>query len=183
MKTKKICIIGGESTFKTTISKSLSKYFNCPWVEEYAIEYFKNRDFDKDPFCESDFLNVANGQLDLEKISIDRNNNQNFLICDTCPLVTLLWSDKLIGYYSNELLKIAKESKYDLYLFLDYKTKWVNDELRLIPEEKERELFQSKLIEKCKEFEIEYNLLDGSYEEREKKAIKIIQGFIETILK
>ncbi|KAN0030303.1 hypothetical protein ACTA71_010065 [Dictyostelium dimigraforme] len=179
--TKKICIIGGESTFKTTISKGLSKYFNFPWVEEFAIEYFKNRDFDKNPFCESDFIKVAIGQLDLEKKSIDINN-PNYLICDTCPLVTLLWSDKLIGNHSNELLKIVKESNYDLYLFLDYKTKWVDDVLRLIPEEKERELFQSNLIEKCKELEIQYHTLNGSYEDREKRAIKIIQDFITTIL-
>ncbi|KAK5575555.1 hypothetical protein RB653_006688 [Dictyostelium firmibasis] len=183
MGTKKICIIGGESTYKTTLSKNLSNYFNYPWIEEYAISYFKNRDFDKNPFCESDFIKVAIGQLDLEKKSIDENKNSSLIICDTCPLVTLLWSDKLIGYYSNELLKIVRESKYDLYLFLDYKTKWVDDELRLIPEEKEREIFQSKLIEKCKDLEIKYHLLDGSYVDRERRAIKIIQDFTETILK
>ncbi|EGC38977.1 hypothetical protein DICPUDRAFT_86304 [Dictyostelium purpureum] len=173
MKTKKICIIGGESTFKTTLSKNLSKYFDCLWSEEFARIYFKDRDFDRYPFCDEDFINVCKGQIEIENNCLEKK--PKYLICDTCPLITLIWSDTLIGKYSTKILEYVNKSNYDLYLLLDYNTKWVHDELRLIPEEKERELFQLKLIEKCNELSIHYHHLFGSYEERERMAIEIIE--------
>ena len=39
---KKIVIIGGESTGKSTMCKLLADYYNTQWVPEYAREFIEN---------------------------------------------------------------------------------------------------------------------------------------------
>src|SRR3990167_9088495 len=39
---KRVCIIGVESTGKTTLTKYLAKQFNTAWVEEYGRSYCEN---------------------------------------------------------------------------------------------------------------------------------------------
>ncbi|KAF2071367.1 hypothetical protein CYY_007307 [Polysphondylium violaceum] len=107
------------------------------------------------------------------------NDNQfenNIIFCDTSPLITDIWSDTLIGYTTNEVKEIVVSTKdnYKLYLFLDCNIKWVEDEVRFLPVENDRLIFQEKLLKRCQELGIQYHFLQGDYESRENNAKNII---------
>ncbi|EFA83404.1 hypothetical protein PPL_03550 [Heterostelium album PN500] len=176
----KICFIGGESVFKTTVSKRLATHFNTSYVEEYARIYFKDRDFNLNPFVNNDFINVCKGQLELEQQLMVDNHTQNLLMCDTCPLATLVWSDTLIGSHDPLVEQYIDYSYYHLYLLLDCNgVKWVDDgELRLIEDSNERIDFQARLEQQLKKRSIPYHIVKGDLEQREKTSINIINELI-----
>jgi HTH-type transcriptional repressor of NAD biosynthesis genes len=84
---KRICILGAESTGKTTLAAALADRFQTVWVPEYAREYLEA----KNRACEwSDMVPIAEGQIALEE-RLARQANR-ILICDTNLLATMLWS-------------------------------------------------------------------------------------------
>ncbi|KYR00832.1 hypothetical protein DLAC_02886 [Tieghemostelium lacteum] len=176
---KKICIIGGESTGKTTLAENLAKHFNSDWVPEYARIYLDNRDFSENPFCENDFIEISKGQIKLENETFSKSSNKNILFCDTCPLITSLWSNFFIGKTSEELNQEIKKSSYDLYLLLDCNIDWISDELRFIPNEAARQEFQANLIAKLNLEGIKFELItDKGFKERESKAIELVKKIL-----
>ena len=60
METKRIVILGPESTGKTTLSKELAQHYQTQWVPEFArnflVTHGMNYDYD-------DLLTIARGQL------------------------------------------------------------------------------------------------------------------------
>ncbi|GAM27487.1 hypothetical protein SAMD00019534_106630, partial [Acytostelium subglobosum LB1] len=177
----KVCLIGGESVFKTTVASRLAQHLNTTFVEEYAREYFQARDLDTKPFCNDDFIQVARGQLELEKKYMDDPRTGSVLICDTCPLMTLLWSDTLIGSHDESLDTFISQSYYDLYILLDcHGVEWVDDkQLRVIPEEKERSLFQTRLIEHLSRRSISYTHIHGDLNTRFTQSLEAIRRHME----
>ncbi|EGG13656.1 hypothetical protein DFA_11417 [Cavenderia fasciculata] len=153
------CLIGGESTYKTTIAKYLTEQFkNSTYVAEYAIDYFSGRDLQQSPFCSIDFVNVAKGQYELEELG---SKQTKILFCDTNPLCTLIWSKTLIGSYDKEIDKYIL--KYDICLLLDCQdVVWDGEgELRLIEDPENRKQFQNQLIEQLESRSIPYHHIKG----------------------
>ena len=169
---KKVVLYGPESTGKTTLSIELSKYFDVPWVPEYAREYLQNVWDNEKRICEpQDLLPIAKGQMELEnKFS---KETDSILICDTNLFETMVYSKYYYGKNCDPLLeKYAKQNKYDLYLLTNIDVPWVKDDLRDKPDERENsfEIFKSELIQNNLPFEI----IEGNSEERLKKAIDYI---------
>ena len=64
---KKVVLYGPESTGKTTLAIELAKYFDVPWVPEFAREYLQNVWDNEKRICEPrDLLPIAKGQMDTE---------------------------------------------------------------------------------------------------------------------
>jgi NadR type nicotinamide-nucleotide adenylyltransferase len=169
---KKVVLYGPESTGKTTLSIELSKYFDVPWVPEYAREYLQNVWDNEKRICEpQDLLPIAKGQMELEnKFS---KETDSILICDTNLFETMVYSKYYYGKNCDPLLeKYAKQNKYDLYLLTNIDVPWVKDDLRDKPDERENsfEIFKSELIKNNLPFEI----IEGNRKERLKKAIDYI---------
>src|SRR5690348_13209835 len=75
--TRKIAIIGPESTGKSTLSRELAACYGAGWVPEYAREYLQEL---PRKYEEADLLHIAHGQLGAEECVAER---ENVLFCDT----------------------------------------------------------------------------------------------------
>ncbi len=171
--TKKICIIGGESTGKSTLVSNLAKYFNTSFVPEagrFVCEECGGLDY----MSPKDYFDILFRHKELERIEFKKANKVLFI--DTEALTTLFFY-KLTFENTNEydtnfevLAKsISKLNNYDLYLFLEPEgTIYVDDGFRL--DESERYINNKKLKQLFDENNIKYETISGNYQERYEKA-------------
>ena len=169
---KKVVLYGPESTGKTTLAIELAKYFDVPWVPEFARDYLQNIWDNEKRVCEPrDLLPIAKGQMEAEnRLS---KETDSILICDTNLFETMVYSKYYYAQKCDPILeKYAKENHYDLYLLTNIDVPWVKDDLRDKPNERKEsfEIFKSELIQNNLPFEI----IEGNTEERLKKAIDYI---------
>ena len=77
---KKIVVIGGESTGKSTLCEQLASIYKTAWVEEYARTYLENLNR---PYVQDDLLVIAKGQFASEEYFIQDADRLLFVI-PTC---------------------------------------------------------------------------------------------------
>lgn len=106
---RRVCILGGESSGKSTLAERLALTLGTSHVAEYGRLLWEQKggalDFD-------DMLHIAECQVALEERAASRA--REFLICDTSPLTTLLYSDRLFGQVDPALERLAMSRRYDL---------------------------------------------------------------------
>lgn len=166
----KIVVIGPESTGKSTLSKSLAEYFNCPWVPEYARGYIERLE---GKYCYDDLLEIAKGQIREEEKSIKKA--ENLLICDTDLHVIKVWSQHKFGKIHPWVEQQISKRKYDLYLLTDIDIPWQNDPQREHPEPEKRKKFFEIYRKVVIDSGIPYKIISGSVEERLDKSIEFIE--------
>lgn len=124
----RVCIVGAESTGKTTLSAMLAAAFATTWVPEYGRIYTIPKDAAGEEWTTADFLHIARMQRELEDRALPRANG--FLVCDTDALMTALWHEKYLGERSPEVEAIARTHTYDLTLVAGTDIPWVDDGFR-----------------------------------------------------
>lgn len=129
MLVKKIAIIGPESSGKTTLCEQLSRYFNEPWVPEYARTFLThlNRSY-----TEEDLLHIAHEQWKSENQLIQTSNR--FLFCDTDLSNIQLWSEEKYGQCAVPLLQLVAKQSYDAAILQTPSQEWLFDPLRETPD-------------------------------------------------
>ncbi|MBI5031020.1 MAG: AAA family ATPase [Chloroflexi bacterium] len=164
---KRICILGAESTGKTTLAAALAKHYNTVWVPEYAREYLESSNRP----CElSDMVPIAEGQVRSEDWLARQANR--VLICDTNLLATMLWSEHYWGFMPERIRQLADARHYDLYLIADLGVPWIADGLRDSPNY--REWFHARYVSELEKRGQAYVILSGTFEERMQGACHAI---------
>jgi HTH-type transcriptional repressor of NAD biosynthesis genes len=172
----RVCLIGPESSGKSTLSRKLAQHYNAPLVLEYAREYLQDLWDTKQKICRPmDLLPIAKGQMKLENAAVA--NATNLVICDTDLLTTKIYSEAYYDGWCPELLeKIALKNEYDLYLLTYIDTPWEKDDLRDRPERRE-EMFNyfKHTLEKYKK---PFILVKGTVPERMVTATESIKTLL-----
>ena len=148
--TKKIAILGGESSGKSTLAKALGKALNCPVVEEYGREYC-DMIGGVDKLQLSDMVTIARQHCANE----DSQMGSKYLVCDTTPLVTKWYSEQLFGKVEEEL-EILSKREYDYYFLCCNDFPFVQDGTR------QDEEFRSKGFTYFKKNLPRFHLIYGS---------------------
>lgn len=167
--TKKIAIIGPESTGKSTLSRQLADYFGTTWVPEFARQYL---DTISRPYVESDLLTIAKGQKDAEDRLLGTAND--FLFCDTTLIVLKVWSEHSYGRCDPWILDQLERVKYDYFFLTDIDMPWEEDPQREHPHK--REYFFKLYKNYLDEGGFPYTLVSGNEEERLQTAIGKIKS-------
>jgi len=128
---RKIAITGPESTGKSVLARQLAEHYHTCWVPEYAREYLE---LISRPYDEPDILEIAKGQLERETKALEEA--ENFLFCDTEPIVTKIWSEVKYHRCHPWILDMIRENHYDLYLLCDIDLPWEYDPLREHPDQR-----------------------------------------------
>ena len=172
----KIALFGPESTGKTTLSKQLAAHFDTVWAPEFARDYLQKKWEMQAKSCEpEDLLPIAIGQTSLENESL--LTAQNYLFCDTCLLVTKVFSEVNYKFCDHTLDKAARKHKYDLFFLTDIDVPWEKDDLRDSPTDRAMTfaIFKQALIENDKPF----ITLTGNKHDRFEEAKRILANLTQ----
>jgi len=170
---KRVCLIGAESTGKTTLARTLATNYQTCWVPEYGREVSERmlKQDGKYNWRSEDFIEIALTQSRLENDAARECNR--VLISDTDAFATSIWHRRYLNLRSPEVEAIAKSQRRpDLYLLTDTKTPFVQDGTR--DGEAIREWMQEVFLEELVRQQREFEVLSGSYEERFRQAVKHI---------
>lgn len=166
---KKIVIIGGESTGKSTLSEMLADYYHTQWVPEYAREYIENLNR---VYHQADLLAIAQGQIVLENKLLTQSNN--YLFCDTDLYVIKVWSEHKYNACDIRILNLIAKQNYDAYLLMSPDIPWIDDPLRENPQENDRKYFFNLYKEIVESTKKPFLIINGNENERLKKAIEFV---------
>ncbi len=104
---RRVTLLGGESTGKTTLAAALAQHLGTLWVPEYGRELWELRGGD---LRFDDLLAIAREQIAREEAACD--DATGWLVCDTSPLVTMFYSEALFARVAPELGRLARRT-YD----------------------------------------------------------------------
>lgn len=170
---RRVCLVGAESTGKTTLARALADHYRTVWVPEYGREY-SERKLAGEGRCEwhsDEFAHIAEKQCELEE-QMARQANK-LLICDTDAFATAIWHVRYMSARSPAVeAVVAAHRRPDLYLVPDVDTPFVQDGTR--DGESIREWMHQTFIDDLTRQDREFRLLSGSFESRLCEAIRHI---------
>lgn len=105
---QRICLLGGESSGKSTLATALARQLGTVHVAEYGRELWELKE---GRLVYEDLLAIGRTQIAREEQALLAANR--YLICDTSPLTTLFYSRALFDRSDPELERLA-ERPYDL---------------------------------------------------------------------
>lgn len=169
--TKRIVIIGPESTGKSTLCAQLAEHYHTIWVPEYAREFLLKNGMN---YSFEDLLVIAQQQIALENEMAAISNNQ-FIFIDTDMYVMKVWCEFVFGRCHQWILDRIAERKYDLYLLCNTDIAWVKDELREYPDLESRlklfHIYKDNLVNQ----HIPWKQISGNEKERLQSAIDAVE--------
>lgn len=176
---KKVLVVGGESTGKSTLVQNLALAYNTNYVREvgrYTCEYAGGEEFMRAEDLYENFLRQKVEIMDGAKES------NRILFVDTDATTTLFYSYFLLDENMKELdscIKLADAinsiSQWDLVLFLEPDVAFVQDGTRNEKIESDRERYSKMIKDLLDKFGIDYHCLGGDYLNRFDKAKKLIK--------
>jgi NadR type nicotinamide-nucleotide adenylyltransferase len=164
---RKIAITGPESSGKTTLAAQLAAYYETEFVPEFARSYLPTL---KRDYIETDLLDIAKGQLQLENKTAAFA--KKFLFCDSDMTVIKIWAMEKYGRCDAWITAQNEANHYDLYLLCAPDIPWESDPLRENLNDRNR-LF-TLYINELDRKKINYIILEGSEKERLKKATETL---------
>jgi NadR type nicotinamide-nucleotide adenylyltransferase len=173
----RVCLVGAESTGKTTLAEALARHYQTVWVPEYGREY-SERKFAVEGGYEwrsEEFAHIAARQCETEDAAARLANR--VLVCDTDAFATSIWHRRYTGARSPEVEEIvATHRRPDLYLLTDVETPFVQDGTR--DGELVREWMHQTFIEELRARACPFQQVSGPHEERLRQAV----GYIDELL-
>ena len=172
---KRVCIIGPESTGKSTLARDLAAAFNTLYVHEYA----RNLLSPKAGVCEADDIErIVRGQTAAEDALASQANR--VLFCDTDVLTTMIWSEVLFGSCPRWVGDLADRRAYDLYLLTDIDAPWVDDGERYLGKTGQRSDFFNRCRRALDERQRPYRIIRGDWNARFAAAVEAVQELLRT---
>lgn len=155
---QRVCLLGGESSGKSTLAAALARELKTSQVAEYGRELW---DIRSGALAFEDMRHIAEVQIQREEAAANHANR--FLFCDTSPLTTLFYSNHMFGKAEQGLERLA-ERHYDFTVLCAPDFSFVQDGTRH-PESfrtSQHEWYLNELAERG----IAYRLVTGSLESR-----------------
>jgi NadR type nicotinamide-nucleotide adenylyltransferase len=106
---RRVVVLGGESTGKTTLVQALATAWGCPAVAEYGRELWEARSGALEP---DDLVTIAFEQVAREQ---QATASHHLVVADTSPLATMFYSEWMFGQVDPRVAELAQRP-YDLTL-------------------------------------------------------------------
>lgn len=169
---RRVSLFGPESTGKSTLAARLARDLGTVHVPEFARAYLESRG---GVFTRPELDVLAEGQVALED-ALARDAHR-VLVCDTDPLLTVVWSEVMHGEASRYVRDTAAARRYDLTLLCEVDLPWVDDIVRYLPEE--RAGFFARCEAVLRAAGRRYTIIRGSGEARVQAARAAIAELLE----
>lgn len=177
---KKVCIIGVESSGKSTLTINLANYFSTQYVEEVGRTVCEN-----EYHSSEDLMNIEDYEYIamLHKIKEHEylKTANKVLFSDTNNLITL-FSAECMNKTSTLLSHMSKVEDYDLVIMLDNDVPWVYDPLRRNSTDELRKSTYEELKFLCKAHGVKYHLVSGDFSTRFEKSVQLVNQLLKGTL-
>lgn len=174
--TKKILLVGGESTGKSTLAANLALAYNTNCMEEAGREVCDYAG-DENLMISSDFYEILLKHKTKELEMIKQSNKLFFV--DTDALTTKFYAQFLLGSDKEHAAKLADAithiNTFDLIFFLEPTVPFVQDGTRNVKIKADREKYSQQLKALFDEAGLEYICLSGDYLNRYEEVKRIIK--------
>lgn len=178
---KKVLIVGSESTGKSTLTRNLALAFNTTYLEEVGRTICE-RAKSEDMMLETDFLEimVKHKAKEYEKL-IEANK---VLFIDTDCITTLFYSgflcedDGNVSAYKKLCDGINHFNKYDLIIYLDIDTDFIQDGTRNEEIRDNRKKYSNMLKSLMNGYGLKYYEINGSYLNRFEKSFDLVKNLL-----
>lgn len=174
---RRVCLVGAESTGKTTLASALAAHYSTVWVPEYGREYSERKlaGGGGHDFRAEEFAHIAARQCEMEDEAARRANR--VLICDTDAFATGVWHRRYVGARSPEVERIVAERRRpDLYLLTDVSTPFAQDGMR--DGEHVRGWMHETFVAELRAQGRPFRLLSGTHEGRVRAAVAHIDELL-----
>jgi HTH-type transcriptional repressor of NAD biosynthesis genes len=169
---RRVCVVGSESTGKTTLCEKLAARFGAPWVAEYGREYtlLKLRTGTADVWQPAEFVHIAREQQRREDEAA--RHSPGLVVCDTDAFATEIWLERYLGV-KDICGWPARDRPMDLYLLTDPSVPFVADSIR--DGERYRDWMFARFTEELGKRSLPFSVLSGDYQARERRAVDEIE--------
>jgi NadR type nicotinamide-nucleotide adenylyltransferase len=167
---RRVCILGGESSGKSTLAQALANHFGTLHVPEYGRELWEQKN---GALAYEDLLRIAERQVAAEEQALFRANR--FLVCDTSPLTTLFYSQHLFNRADPKLEQLA-DRQYDLVVLCGTDFDFVQDGTRRDAAFRDRQ--HNWYLAELARRNIPFSVATGSVKSRVEQVVKRLQGLL-----
>ena len=176
---RKVLVVGGESTGKSTLVQNLALAYNTKYVAEVGRDTCEYAGGEEYMIAEDMYENILRQKINVLDMSKQANR---ILFVDTDAITTMFYSYFLLGNDKENLDKCVKLAKavndicdWDLVLFLEPDVEFVQDGTRSEEIESDREKYSNQIKELLNKVGIKYHVVTGTYLERFDKAKELIE--------
>lgn len=175
---KTIAILGGESSGKSVLVNKLATVFNTTSAWEYGREFvFEQLGGDEQAMQYSDYPQMALGHQKYVDYAVRHAHKVAFI--DTDYITTQAFCIQYEGKPHPFLDSMIKEYPFDVTILLNNNTRWVNDGLRSLGSERQRQRFQQLLKKLLDKYNVPYiEITSPSYLERYNQAKEIVEKIL-----
>lgn len=163
---RRVCLLGSESSGKTTLAAALAESLGTTWVPEYGRELWERK---QGLLQLEDMLTIARTQVRREEESACHAHR--FLVCDTSPLTTMFYSQEMFGQVEGELSRLS-ERTYDLTLLCAPDFEFVQDGTRRDHEFRMRQ--HQWYVDALESRGIAHHVLQGPLEQRAADTVSLL---------
>jgi HTH-type transcriptional regulator, transcriptional repressor of NAD biosynthesis genes len=164
---KRVCLLGAESTGKTTLARALAERYATVWNPEVGHMYSWYRAGDPSDWStwrSDEFVEIANLQNWYEDFLAQFADR--VLFCDTNAWTTGLFHETYLGERSPEVDRAAAGRDYDLYILCDPETPFAQDELGIRVDGPHRQQMHEAYLAHVQETGAPFVVVGGSHDER-----------------
>lgn len=172
--TRRIVILGPESTGKSTLCEQLAAHYHTLWVPEYAREYLQKNGAQ---YTYDDLLAIARRQLAVED-EMASSLHRPLMFVDTDMYVMKIWCEFVFGRCHQWILDRIVERKYSLYLLCNVDLPWVPDELREYPSIEPRMKLFNMYKDNMMNQHVPWKVISGNHEERFQTAVNAVNRLL-----
>lgn len=162
----RIALLGGESTGKSTLARALAEALDTEYVPEFGREHWEQRG---GVLTFEDMEHIARTQVEREQQQALKASR--WLVCDTTPLTTLLYSELMFGRVADSLTNLARRP-YAVTFLCAADFPFVQDGTRR--EADFQRLQQAWYEDALKQREIRFELLEGPLGLRVETAVGLL---------
>ena len=158
---KRVCLLGGESTGKTTLARALAAAYDTVWNPEFGRPYTEIGRNPDAPWTSAEFTHIARHQCWYEDCLA--GSARSVLFCDTDAFTTSLFHQVYLGEPTDAFDDLVSRN-YDLFLVCGLDVPWRHDGVREFDDQ--REWMHACYLERAEASGSPWLHLEGSHESR-----------------